>query len=88
MLKDKILMTSCFFYFWPQNCYLQGNGKHLCAAFGKLFLVLTEIPMASVPQFVWRACMEQPISFSAVNSFQTSNDSEFVDIEDSSGATW
>lgn len=88
MLKDKILMMSYSFYFWPQNCYLQGNGKHFCAAFRKPFLVLIDIPMVPVPLFVWRACMEQPISFSAVNSFRAYNHPKFVDIEESSSATW
>lgn len=28
MLKDEMLMISYFFYFLPQNCYMQGDGKH------------------------------------------------------------
>lgn len=87
MLKDKILMISYSFYFWPQHCYLQGDGKHFCAAFVKPFLVRTEIPMVPVRLLVWRACMEQPISFSAVNSFRAYNHPKFVDIEDSSSAS-
>lgn len=33
MLKDEMLMISYTYYFSPQNCYMQGDGKDFCAAF-------------------------------------------------------
>lgn len=80
MLKDKILMIFYSFYFWPQNCYLQGDGKCFCAAFRRLFLVPTEIPMVPVQLLIWSSLSQ----FLLLIRSEPYTHPKFVDIEDSS----